>query len=50
MKERNLKSELGYHSYIDMEHGNDIEKIDYEGLINLLSEVLDRLDKLESNR
>ena len=50
MKERSLKSELGYHSYIDMEHGNDVEKIDYESLINLLNEVLDRLDKLEGGK
>jgi hypothetical protein len=50
MGERNLKSELGYHSYIDMEYGNDVEKIDYECLISLLGEVLDRLDKLENGK
>lgn len=47
MKERNLKGELGYHSYADMEHGGDVERIDYESLIGLLDEVLARLDKLE---
>jgi hypothetical protein len=50
MEERNLKRELNYHSYIDMEYGNDVEKIDYECLISLLNEVLDRLDKLENDR
>ena len=49
-KKRNLKSELYYHSYIDMEYGNDVEKIDYECLISLLNEVLDRLDKLENGK
>jgi hypothetical protein len=49
MEERNLKRELNYHSYIDMEYGNDVEKIDYECLISLLNEVLDRLDKLEND-
>jgi hypothetical protein len=50
MKERNLKSELGYHSHIDMEYGYAVEEIDYESLIGLLNEILNRLDKLESNR
>jgi len=50
MGERNLKRELGYHSYVDMEHGNDEERIDYESLIGLLNEVLDRLDKLEGSK
>jgi hypothetical protein len=50
MEKRNLKRELNYHSYIDMEYGNDVEKIDYECLINLLNEVLHRLDKLENGK
>jgi len=50
MGERNLKSELGYHSYIDTEYGIDVEVIDYESLIGLLGEVLDRLDKLENGK
>jgi hypothetical protein len=33
-----------------MEYGNDVEKIDYECLINLLNEVLHRLDKLENGK
>lgn len=47
MSERNLKKELLYYAYLDPEHGNDIESIDYECLIRLLGELLDRIEKLE---
>jgi hypothetical protein len=47
MTERNLKKELQYYIYNDPEYGEDIENLDYENLINLLGELLDRVEKLE---
>jgi hypothetical protein len=48
MTKRNLKRELMYSVYVDMENGNDTETVDYERLINLLGEILDRLDSVEA--
>jgi hypothetical protein len=48
MTKRNLKRELMYSSYVDMENGNDTETIDYERLINLLEKINDRLDSIEA--
>jgi hypothetical protein len=48
MTKRNLKQELMYYSYVDMENGNDTETVDYGRLINLLGEILDRLDSIEA--
>ena len=47
MTERNLKQELQYFTYTDMEGGNDTETIDYDCLIGLLTELCDRIEKLE---
>jgi predicted transposase YbfD/YdcC len=49
MTKRNLKQELSYHTYIDMENGNDIESIDFHCLIELLSEYHRRIKRLENN-
>jgi hypothetical protein len=37
-----------YSVYVDMENGNDTETVDYERLINLLGEILDRLGSVEA--
>jgi hypothetical protein len=48
--DRNLKQELCYSNYIDMEDGNNIESIDYDCLIGLLKEILTRIEKLEEQK
>lgn len=48
MSDRNLKQELCYFNYIGMEDGNNIENIDYDCLIDLLKEILTRIEKLEN--
>jgi len=45
--ERNFKKELLYSSYIDMEEGRDMESIDYECLIGIITELHNRIEKLE---
>ena len=47
MTERNFEKELYYHSYMDMENGNDIETICYPSLICIITELCDRIEKLE---
>ena len=47
MTERNFKKELSHSVYYDMEDGNDTETIDYDCLIGLLTELCDRIEKLE---
>ena len=47
MTGRNFKKELLYSSYIDMEDGNDTETIDYECLIGIITELHQRIEKLE---
>jgi hypothetical protein len=49
MSKRNLKKELCYYTYADMEDGNDIENIDYCSLIGLLEELYDRIEQLEKD-
>ena len=49
MSDRNLKKELQYYIYNDPEYGEDIEHIDYESLIGLLGELLDRVEQLEKD-
>jgi hypothetical protein len=49
MTKRNLKQELSYYTYIDMENGNDIESIDFHCLIELLTEYHRRIKRLENN-
>lgn len=47
MIDRNLKQELSYSTYIDMEDGNDTETLDFLCLIELLTEYQRRIKKLE---
>ena len=48
MTERNLTQELLYTNYIDMENGDDVESIDYRSLIHILTELMNRVEKLET--
>jgi len=48
MTERNFEKELFHHTYMDMENGNDIETICYSSLICIITELCDRIEKLES--
>jgi hypothetical protein len=47
MTERNFTYELGYSTYIDMENGDDTESIDYRSLIHIITELMNRIEKLE---
>ena len=47
MTERNLKQELQYFTYTDMEGGNDTETIHYPALIFILQDLVERMEKLE---
>ena len=47
MTERNIEKEIGYDYYRDMEDGNDSETIWYPSLIGLLTEIIDRIEKIE---
>jgi hypothetical protein len=47
MTERNFEKELYYHTYIDMEDGNDTETICYPSLICIITELCDRIEALE---
>jgi len=47
MTDRNFEKELYYHTYMDMENGNDIETICYPSLICIITEFCDRIEKLE---
>ena len=49
MTERNLKKELQYFTYTDMERGNDITNLDYPALIGLLTELMSRIETLEKD-
>ena len=48
MTKRNFDKELHYHTYMDMENGNDIETICYPSLICIITELCDRIEKLEA--
>jgi hypothetical protein len=50
MTERNLTYELLYTNYIDMENGDDVESIDYRSLIHILTELMNRIEKLEKSQ
>ena len=50
MTERNLTRELLYTHDIDMENGNDIDSIDYHSLIYILTELMNRVEKLEKSQ
>jgi hypothetical protein len=49
MTERNFEKELYYHTYMDMENGNDTETICYPSLICILTELIDRVEQLEKD-
>jgi cell shape-determining protein MreC len=49
MTDRNLKKELQYFIYNDPEYGEDIENISYPALIELLGELLERVEQLEKD-
>ena len=44
---RNLKQELQYFTYTDMEGGNDTENISYPALILILQDLVERVEQLE---
>ena len=47
MTERDFSKELYFsHSY-DMENGNDMDTICYHSLINIITELVDRIEKLD---
>jgi hypothetical protein len=48
MTERNLTQELNHFIYNDPEYGDDIESIDYRSLIHILTELMNRVEKLEA--
>ena len=47
MSERNLKKQLCYYTYTDMEDGADIEHIDYPALIEIIEDLYDKIETLE---
>ena len=49
MTERNFEEELHYSHYVDMEYGNDWDKIDYQSLISIITELYDRIEQLEKD-
>jgi hypothetical protein len=48
MTDRNFTQELLYSYYNDMEGGDDVESIDYRSLIHIITELHNRIEKLES--
>ena len=50
MTERNFTEELLYTNYVDMENGNDSETISYSSLIRIITELCDRIEKLEKSQ
>ena len=49
MTKRDLKKELCYYTYTDMEYGRDTENFDVPSLIGLLEELCDRIEQLEKD-
>ena len=49
MTSRDLTKELNYWVYNDPEYGDDITNLDYPALIELLTELLERVEKLEKD-
>ena len=47
MTKRNFKKELNHYVYNDPEYGEDIENIDYNSLIGIITELCDRIESLE---
>jgi len=48
MANRNFTEELLYTYYADMENGDDVESIDYRSLIHIITELHNRIEKLEA--
>jgi hypothetical protein len=46
--DRNFEKELSYSKYNDMENGDDTETIYYPSLISIITELCDRIEKLEA--
>ena len=44
---RDFSKELCYSKYIDMNDGNDTSAICYPSLINIITELCDKIEKLE---
>ena len=49
MTKRDLKKELCYYTYTDMEYGRDTENFDVPSLIGLLEELIERVEQLEKD-
>ena len=49
MTSRDLKKELCYYTYADMEYGRDTENFDVPSLIGLLEELIERVEQLEKD-
>jgi hypothetical protein len=49
MTERNFEQELVHDYYYDMENGNNTETISYDCLIAIITELCDRIEKLEKD-
>ena len=47
MTNRNIEKEISYDYYLDMKCGDDCETISYTSLIHILTELMDRVEKLE---
>ena len=47
MTGRNFKKELNHYIYNDPEYGEDIEHINYDCLIDIITELYDRIEQLE---
>ncbi len=47
MTNRNFEKELNYYIYNDPEYSEDIEHICYPSLICIITELCDRIEKLE---
>jgi hypothetical protein len=47
MTDRNFKKELNHYIYNDPEYGEDVENIDYDCLIGIITELCDRIEQLE---
>jgi hypothetical protein len=47
-EQRNLEKELSYWVYNDPEYGDDITNLDYPALIGLLTELMSRVEGLET--
>jgi hypothetical protein len=50
MTERNFEQELVHDYYYDMENGDDNETISYSSLIRIITELCDRIEKLEKSQ